>query len=208
MRSPTTISMVRHGHIINRRSVFHGRLPGFPLSEEGVAQVQSAARALLDRPVAVIFSSPMLRARQTAHILREARPERPPVREEPRLNEVYTPFDGRPKAELAARDWDLYTGVASDYEQPQTILNRVLAFLHRVRRLYTGQYVVGVTHADLLAFLWLWVLQQPVTVDNRRRLRDFGLADHYPAEASISTFRFETLDADERPNYTYLRPYE
>lgn len=207
MPSPTTISVVRHGHIVNERGVFHGRLPGFPLSEEGVAQAQAAAGALLDDPIAAIFTSPMLRARQTAQILQESRPERPPVQEEPRLNEVYTPFDGCPKAELDARDWDLYTGVDPQYEQPQTILNRVLAFLHRVRRLYTGQYVVGVTHADLLAFLWLWVLEQPVNVDNRRRLRDFGLVDAYPATASVSTFVFSTLDPDERPQHRYARPY-
>lgn len=207
MPSPTIISVVRHGHIVNERGVFHGRLPGFPLSEEGVAQAKAAAGVLLNDPVAVIFTSPMLRARQTAQILQASRSERPPVQEEPRLNEVYTPFDGRPKAELDARDWDLYTGVDAEYEQPATILNRVLAFLHRVRRLYAGQYVVGVTHADLVAFLWLWVLKQPVNVDNRRRLADFGLADAYPATASVSTFSFYTLDPEERPQYRYVRPY-
>ncbi len=207
MSSPTTISVVRHGHIINERGVFHGRLPGFPLSEEGVSQAQAAAGALLDDPIAVIFTSPMLRARQTAHILQEARPEQPALQEEPRLNEVYTPFDGRPKAELNARDWDLYTGADPQYEQPQTVLNRVLAFLHRVRRLYAGQYVVGVTHADLLAFLWLWVLRQPVTVDNRRRLDELGLPVAYPETASVSTFIFKTLDPEERPQYNYTRPY-
>ena len=207
MPTPTTISVVRHGHIVNERGVFHGRLPGFPLSEEGVSQAHAAAGALLDDPIAVIFTSPMLRARQTARILQEARPERPPVQEESRLNEVYTPFDGHPKTELDARDWDLYTGVDPEYEQPQTVLNRVLAFLHRVRRLYAGQYVVGVTHADLLAFLWLWVFQQQVTVDNRRRLDEFGLSAAYPETASVSTFTFKTLDPEERPQYNYVRPY-
>lgn len=207
MSSPTTISLVRHAHIVNEGDVFHARLPGFPLSKEGVSQARAAATALLPEPIAVIFASPMLRARQTARILQEARSERPPVREEPRLNEVYTPFGGRPKAELAARDWDLYTGIGPEYEQPATILKRMLAFLHRVRRLYTGQYVVGVTHADLLAFLWLWVLKQPVNADNRRLLDQFGLSVPYPETASVSTFTFDTLDPEERPQYNYVRPY-
>lgn len=207
MSTPTTISVVRHGHIVNERGVFHGRLPGFPLSEEGVSQAKAAADALLTDPIAVIFTSPMLRARQTAHILQEARAERPPVQEEPRLNEVYTPFDGYLKEALDARDWDLYTGVDPEYEQPRVVLNRALAFLHRVRRLYPGQYVVGVTHADLLAFLWLWVLRQRVTVDNRRRLDAFGLSTSYPETASVSTFTFKTLDPEERPQYNYVRPY-
>lgn len=207
MPSRTTIAVVRHGHIVNERSVFHGRLPGFPLSEEGVSQAGAAAGALLADPAAVIFTSPMLRARQTARILQQARPERPPVREEPRLNEVHTPFDGCPKTALDARDWDLYTGADPEYEQPQTVLNRVLSFLHRVRRLYPGEYVVGVTHADLLAFLWLWVFQQPVTADNRRRLNEYGLPVAYPETASVSTFTFDTLDHEERPQYNYVCPY-
>jgi len=207
MPTPTTISLVRHGHIVNERGVFHGRLPGFPLSEEGVSQARAAAGALLAEPIAVIFTSPMLRARQTARILQEMRPERPPVRVEDRLNEVYTPFDGRPKTELDARDWDLYTGVDTEYEEPQTVLMRMLAFLHRVRRLFPGQYVVGVTHADLLAFLWVWVLNQRVTADNRRRLDELGLPVPYPETASVSTFTFNTLDPEERPQYNYVRPY-
>ena len=85
--------------------------------------------------------------------------------------------------------------------------NRMLAFLHRVRRLYTGQYVVGVTHADLLAFLWLWVLRRRVTGDNRRRLEEFGLSAPYPETASVSTFTFRSLDPEERPQYNYVCPY-
>lgn len=207
MASPTTISLVRHGHIVNRERVFHGRLSGFPLSAEGVAQAEAAARFLQDRPIAAIYSSPMLRARQTAEIIQTAFSEPPPIEEEPLLNEIYSPFDGRPHAEMEGRDWDFYTGIDAEYEQPEDILNRVLAFMRRTRRLYTGKHVVGVTHADPLAFIWLWVLGQPVTAENRKRLDTFGLPEAYPATASISTFSFDTLDPAEKPRYGYVKPY-
>ncbi|MDX1663256.1 MAG: histidine phosphatase family protein [Candidatus Promineifilaceae bacterium] len=208
MSSPTVIYLVRHGHIVNVDEVFHGRLPGFRLSEEGRAQAAAAAAFLSERPITAIYHSPMERARQTAEIVQEHfPPPRPSLNETPLLNEIFSPFDGRPWTEMAARDWDFYTGSAPEYEQPADIVNRMLAFLQRVRRLHTGEHVVGVTHADPLAFIWMWVLQQDVHVDNRRRLLEWGLQDEYPATASISIFTFESTAPGELPDSEYVRPY-
>lgn len=38
MEYPTSISFVRHGQVHKPRRVFYGRLPSFPLSEEGGAK--------------------------------------------------------------------------------------------------------------------------------------------------------------------------
>jgi probable phosphoglycerate mutase len=206
MNAPTTISLVRHGHIENPDRVFHGRLPGFPLSERGKKEAAAAAALLQDEPVVAIYTSPMLRARQTAAILQAAFKPQPPIAEEPLLNEIYSPYDGRPWTELEARDWDFYTGTAPKYEQPETILARVLAFLQRERQRHRGEHVVGVTHADPLAFLWLWLFEKPLTADNRKWLGKFGLPDDYPATASVTTLTFATADPEEKPHYRYLHP--
>ena len=208
MPPPTTIYLVRHGHIVNRDEVFHGRLPGFPLSEEGRTQAAAAAAFLSEQPISAVYHSPMERARQTAEIIQAAfLPPQPLLQESPLLHEIYSPYDGRPWPEMAARDWDFYTGSTPEYEQPADIVNRMLAFLQRMRRLHTGGHVVGVTHADPLAFIWLWVLQEEAHVDNRRRLRELGLQDEYPATASISIFTFESTAPGEVPAYEYIRPY-
>ena len=65
----TTIYFVRHGHVLNLDEVHYGRLPGFPLSEEGQRQALIASDKLRSDPIAAIFSSPQLRARETAQII-------------------------------------------------------------------------------------------------------------------------------------------
>jgi broad specificity phosphatase PhoE len=68
----TVVHLVRHGEVHNPDGVLYGRLPGFRLSELGVAQAKLAAEYLATRPVGVIVSSPLERARQTAEPLAEA----------------------------------------------------------------------------------------------------------------------------------------
>lgn len=206
--SETTIHLLRHGDVENPQAIFYGRLAGFPLSDEGRRQVAAAADTLRDGPIQLIYSSPQLRARQTADIVQKKLTPTPPVRIEAHLDEVRSPYDGVPREAMEARDWDFYTGVPEQYEQPQDVLERLLRFMARVRREHSGKQVVGITHADCLALLWLWVMGEPISVEDRHRLRAVGLVDNYPATGSISTFRFETQDADERPDYTYVRPYE
>ncbi len=203
----TTIYLVRHGHIVNPEDVFHGRLPGFPLSDKGREQAQAAAQYLSDRPIVAIYSSPMLRTRQTAAIIQEALDPRPPLEIEPLLHEVYSPYDGWSHEEMEARKWDFYSDVADEYEQPADILQRIRAFFWKMRQEHSGQHTVGVTHADPLAFIWMWASAQPLTVEGRYGLGAVGVTDHYPATASISTFTFRSQDPDEVPQVSYHRPY-
>lgn len=205
--SQTSIHLVRHGHIVNPDRVYHGRLHGFPLSDEGRQQAAAAAVWLREKPIATIYCSPMLRTRQTGEIIREALQPPPPLHIEPLLNEIYSPFDGRSHEEMAARNWDFYTGVEAPYEQPQDILQRVLAFFDKVLREHEGRHVVGVTHADVLAFLWLWAREHPLSPEDRKRLDTFSLPDAYPATASISTFVFRGRDAEATHQAQYVRPY-
>jgi broad specificity phosphatase PhoE len=203
----TTVHLVRHGHIVNREEVFHGRLPGFPLSDKGREQAQAAAEYLSDRPIVAIYSSPMLRTRQTATIIQEALDPQPAVHVEPLLHEIYSPYDGRPHEEMEALKWDFYSDVTEEYEQPADILERVRAFFRKMRQEHPGQQTVGVTHADPLAFVWMWASAQQLTVEGRYGLGAVGVTDSYPATASISTFTFQSEDANEVPRVTYHRPY-
>jgi broad specificity phosphatase PhoE len=62
----TTVHVVRHGEVYNPRKVLYGRLPGFRLSNAGVAMAEQAASFLSDRDLTHIVSSPLQRAEETA----------------------------------------------------------------------------------------------------------------------------------------------
>lgn len=211
MTTPTHITFVRHGQVYNPQRVVYGRLPGFPLSELGEWQAQAAAEALRDVPLAAIFSSPLLRAQQTARILLAERAAISgadvPLYTSDLLNEVRFFFEGQPMATMASRNWDLYTGVDPAFDQPPDVVARTREFLAQVRREYAGQHVVAVSHGDVIAFTALWAFGVELIPANKHTLDAHGLADDYPAPASLLTFTYAT-DADERPTtVTYRRPY-
>ena len=61
-----TVHLLRHGEVYNPDGVLYGRLPGFRLSDLGVAQAKLAAEFLAAKPVGYVVSSPLERAQQTA----------------------------------------------------------------------------------------------------------------------------------------------
>ncbi|HEY2297020.1 MAG TPA: histidine phosphatase family protein [Jatrophihabitans sp.] len=67
----TPVHLLRHGEVDNPDGVLYGRLPGYRLSDLGIAQAKVAAEFLAERPIGHIVSSPLERARQTAAPLAE-----------------------------------------------------------------------------------------------------------------------------------------
>jgi broad specificity phosphatase PhoE len=65
----TTVHLLRHGEVHNPDRVLYGCLPGFGLSELGIAQAELAAQYLAERPIGYVVSSPLERAQQTARPL-------------------------------------------------------------------------------------------------------------------------------------------
>jgi broad specificity phosphatase PhoE len=61
-----TVHLLRHGEVYNPDGVLYGRLPGFSLSDLGVAQAKLAAEFLAAKPIGYVVSSPLERAQQTA----------------------------------------------------------------------------------------------------------------------------------------------
>lgn len=203
---PTTISLVRHGLVHNPDGIFYGRLPGFPLAAEGKAQAQAVQRYFQDKPPAAVCSSPMLRARQTAQIILEPHADLALCIAEA-LIEVHTPYDGQSMADVAARGFDLYSDSGPEFEQPADVISRISQFMTNMRREFPNQQVVGVTHGDNIAIPILWAKGAALTVENKQNLMDFGLPEYYPATASISRFTFFTDDPEERPQFSYVKPY-
>lgn len=153
----TTLYFVRHGHVENPRQVAYMRLPRFRLSEVGLQQAAAAAQILKDVDPAAIYTSPMLRARQTSQIIAAQHPG-VTTHISRLLNENYSPYQGTPIAEIAAMDWDIFTGIQPPYDRPVDMLNRLLKFIERARRLHPGRAVIAVTHGDPIRFLMGWAM--------------------------------------------------
>lgn len=202
----TKISLIRHGLVDNPHQVYYGRLPGFPLAELGHAQAAAAGDYLSGASVAAVYHSPTLRAFQTADIVRSRSGAGAPLTVCGLLNEIYSPFDGRPASEMDQRDWNFYDGVGPPYEQPADIVARLVKFFDLARQKHPAQHIIGVSHADPIAFAILWACGMPLSAAQRKRLVECGVSDPYPSPASVTTFEF--VDSDERklPNFRYHSP--
>lgn len=72
MQKTTTIYLIRHGECAgNAEERFRGRTD-FPLNEIGLLQAEAIAKQLADKPLDFVFSSPLLRATQTAELVAQA----------------------------------------------------------------------------------------------------------------------------------------
>jgi broad specificity phosphatase PhoE len=202
----TILSLIRHGHVYNPDNLFYGHLPRFRLSEKGKQQARCAAEILTGRNLSAVFSSPLLRARQTAKEIITHYPHLR-LRITELISEISTPFDGRPSNEVDARNGDVYTGSAPRYEQPLDVLKRVQKFIARTRKQYSGEHTVAVTHGDVIAIAVMAVHNQQLIAANKAKLKPLGISDGYPALASITSFTFHTNSPDELPEVHYLRPY-
>ncbi len=201
----TRIIFVRHGEVHNPQQVVYARLPGFRISDEGQSQARAAGEALAGEKLAAIYSSPMQRAQETAGWV--ARPHGMSIITNDLINETYTPYEGRPRAELEATGWDLYSGVTAPYELPVDIVRRVQQFVGHVRQQHAGQTVVAVSHGDILLFAAAWAHGLPLL--NRpsdSEIRGMGISDGYPAYACLLTATLSEVD-DTIASVSYRRPY-
>lgn len=201
----THIHLVRHGEVHNPDNILYGRLPRFALSTEGRQQARRTGRYLQSLRLAALYSSPMLRARQTAReIIHRQKGVQLHLSKD--LNEVCTAFEGRPGAEVDARNGDVYTGCPAGFEQPWDLVARAKAFFTRTLKRHPGRHVVAVTHGDIVVFSALWALGAAVTPANKTRLIPAGFPVGYPEHASITTLLFEGGSMEDPPRVVYLNP--
>jgi broad specificity phosphatase PhoE len=202
----TTLYFIRHAAAHNPGSIFYGRMPRVKLSSEGLQQAQKTADYFKHLPVGHLYSSPMLRARQTAQFIALAA-SLPHVSINAYLNETNTPFQGSPTSLLDKRNWDLYSGNVFPYEQPLDIFNRAQKFIRYVLKKHPGQSVAAVTHADLIVFLSLWANNRPVDFPNKSLIEHKKTDILFPAPASITKLTWNS--GQEHPHFEYIsQPHE
>lgn len=194
----TIIHFVRHGEVHNPQNILYARLPRYRLSDRGRAQVQSTADYLKDRPLVAVYSSPMLRARQTAAMI--AAPHSLKVSVNRLLNEIHTPYEGQTHDFLESIDWNLYENLEDGYERAEDIMSRVQKFTAQMRKKHAGQEIVAVTHGDIVLFVQMWARNLPLNHVARRSIQP------YPATASINSLIFH--DGRNQPDFEFRVPHE
>ncbi len=195
--APTVILLVRHGEVENPGQVLYGRIPRYRLSARGREQATCAAESLADRPVAAIYSSPLLRARQTAACIERRHPGAA-RHASALLHEVRSAWQGTSFADFRP-GFSTYTDRrAPDDESMEEIAGRMTRFLARVRRRYPGRTVVAVSHGDPITILRVALSGRPVTLPAIRR------AD-YADLCSVTEVTFEPDDTEgARPRVACL----
>jgi broad specificity phosphatase PhoE len=189
----TDIYVVRHAHVHNPDDILYGRLPRFHLSELGWKQASELGAFLAGRPIEAIYSSPLLRARQTAAAIAQSLPH-VPVRGSSLILEVRTGYQGQPNS-LMKPGFSFYEPLVNESDESmEAVYARISRFLRRAARLHVGGAIVAVTHADPIAIMRLGLLKMPLTVQNLH-------STVYPARASINLV---TLTPDNDPVLTYF----
>jgi broad specificity phosphatase PhoE len=145
-----TVHLVRHGEVENPKGIVYGRLPGYNLSERGKREAAAAAERLRDAPVALVWSSPLERAQETAHIV--AAPHGLEVRTDERLIESDTTFEGLTRSAVGLLRsprhwWSLRNPVRPSWgETFSEIRARMLAAIDDALEEAGGKDVVIVSH--------------------------------------------------------------
>lgn len=141
--------VTRHGETpINARHQVSG-LVDVPLTETGRLQARELAQKTLDRPIDLIISSPLQRARETAQAV--AAVKQIPILIEPQLHELdYGRFDGTPidspEFLQVKRNFAWHMG---GRESILDVAARVYPCLERIRSTYPDKHILIVCHGTV-----------------------------------------------------------
>lgn len=199
----TTVHLLRHGEVFNPDRVLYGRLPGYGLSDLGIAQAKLAGEFLAARDIGYLVSSPLERAQETAEPLSAALGL--PVATDDRLIEAANALEGRQVAGgrglfTDPSNWKYFVNpFKPSWGEPYAeIAERVLAAARAARDnaiiAGAGKEAVCVSH------------QLPIVI--ARRAAEGQRLFHDPRKrqcglASVTSF---TFDGDDIVGITYAEP--
>jgi len=148
---PTTLVLVRHGETDwNRENRFQGHAD-IPLNEAGRAQARDLALELEDASFQAVYSSPLLRAYETAAILAESL-ELEVERADDLMEVDVGSWSGLTRVEVEARfpqgfrRWLDYGHGWDDGETYDELGNRVVSGLQRIAAAHPETTILAVTH--------------------------------------------------------------
>jgi probable phosphomutase (TIGR03848 family) len=181
----TTFLLIRHAHTLITGNGLAGRQEGHHLSEEGCAQALQLAEFLQSVPIAAVYSSPLVRACETAQIIANA--HRLQVQTEARFNEIdYGHWTGQSFEALHNDEqwqhWNRLRSLSqpSGGESMLSAQTRALSALLELHQRYREGNIAVVSHADIVKAMLAYLLGIPLDLFGRIEI----------APASISAVRF------------------
>lgn len=163
----TIIIFVRHGKALtNEKGILNSQIDGFPLTREGIAQTQRTAQELKKLFVIKLYTSPILRAVQTAEIIGEALDLKPKV--DARL--LDRDMDGEQNAVSNEGDWKLSVDWSkTGIEKFDSLVKRTNEFIDSIAN-QTGIIVV-VTHDALIKVALMRIYKMGQEMENALKIR-------------------------------------
>lgn len=150
----TTIYFLRHGEVENPNNILYGRLPNFGLSKIGKERINQVKDELKSKKIDCIYSSPLLRTRETAQIINQVL--RLPINISNLLIEVKLIHEGMP-LETFKRDIQPYiyndSFVQKGQESVKSQEKRMMSFTRMVQKKHPGKNILAVSHGDPIVIL-------------------------------------------------------
>ncbi|AKK04693.1 fructose-2,6-bisphosphatase [Corynebacterium mustelae] len=197
--STTIIHLVRHGEVYNPDRILYGRIPDYHLSARGESMAAKTAQAFVGHDVALVKSSPLERAQETAAPIADVTGCEVVI--DDRLLEAGNRFEG-----LRVRSWrsQLWNPVRwplmwnpalpSWGEYYIDIADRMMAVIAEVRSQVAGREAVLVSHQLPIVCVQRTVLGKSLAHNPATRICDL---------ASVTSLVFDGADLVD---YRYSEP--
>lgn len=126
-----------------------------PLTKKGVLQIKNAAEELKNKNIDLIFTSPLLRAKQTAEIIGKEIKVKPKFDRDLREYNVGE-FNGKPILELVSKYPDFkirFSKAPKGGESYKEITKRMSEFLKKIDKKYINKNILIISHQVPLVLL-------------------------------------------------------
>lgn len=165
----TNIYLVRHGEVHNPKGIIYARLPRYSLSKKGIKQIEQTSNFLKNKDISAIYSSPMLRTRQTSKIIQNKLPNSK-IRYLIDLMEVKTSLQGKLFADVDLVNTDYYSPpvLKPTDETMEQIGARMEKAIKMIARNNMGKNIVIVSHGDPIMILEARIKKLPMKMSSIR----------------------------------------
>lgn len=158
----TSIYLIRHGEVNNPDGIIYGRLPNFGLTENGKQQMEQTANFLQDKNITRLFSSPLLRARQSAEIIK-TKLGISKIQISELLYETLTSYEGKKFYSLDRMQSEVYLKPLSPTDETiEQLSNRMQQFLDINIKKYSGKQIAAVGHGDPIMAIKAVIKKRPL----------------------------------------------
>lgn len=165
----TNIYFVRHGDVVNPKKIWYGRLSGFPLSKSGKRQMKEAGDKLKKKSIDIIYTSPLLRASQSAEIIKE-KLNLKKIYFSKKILEVKSSLQGEKLSILNKIRFFIFKSQGNSIkgESIEDLFKRMESFIAEILQKHQGKNIVVVSHGDPIMILRAKYMGLPIINDSIR----------------------------------------